>query len=415
MNDIVINVEKLGKKYSLGLLHNKTNSIRDRLISYFSGNKTENNDEILWALKDVSFQVKKGEILGIIGSNGAGKSTLLKILSCITKPTEGRARITGRVRSLLEVGTGFHNELTGRENIYLNGSILGMKKSDIDKKYNEIVDFANVDKFIDTPIKHYSTGMSMRLAFSVAAYLRSEILLIDEVLAVGDIEFQRKCLGKIEDSRNEGRTIIFISHQMSAIRTLCQDVIWMDKGKIIDKGESNSIVSAYEDKYKIRNSMSSIVTRNVEGVIKSGIFVNKVTILNSDGMPSCRIKYNESIQLLIELNGEGENSHFSIEYRLQGEIGYLKIEKNFISVGASGPFNNIYFEKDVKKIKIDIGPLPLSSGDYSLSLSIVSASERVDIWEDACSFSIYDCQPYAIDHEINHAGIVLGNTFSKLQ
>jgi len=414
MNDIVINVEKLGKKYSLGLLHNKTNSIRDRLISYFSGNKTENNNEILWALKDVSFQVKKGEILGIIGSNGAGKSTLLKILSCITKPTEGRARITGRVRSLLEVGTGFHNELTGRENIYLNGSILGMKKSDVDKKFDEIVDFANVDKFIDTPIKHYSTGMSMRLAFSVAASLRSEVLLIDEVLAVGDIEFQRKCLGKIEDSRNEGRTIIFISHQMSAIRTLCQDVIWMDKGRIIDRGESNSIVSAYEDKYRINNS-SNIVTRDVNRISKTGLFIKKVTMQNTDGTQSSKFKYNENMQLLLELCGELDNSHFFVEYKIIGEIGIIKKQENIISIGASGPFNNVYFKNNIKKIKICIGPLLLSSGDYSLTFSICSSAKRVDEWEDACLFSIHECQPYAIDHEVNYAGVILENSFTEIQ
>lgn len=201
--------------------------------------------ETIWALKDVSFEVKEGEILGIIGRNGAGKSTLLKILSRITKPTEGKAVINGRVGSLLEVGTGFHQELTGRENVYLNGAILGMRKAEIDKKFDEIVAFSEVDKFIDTPVKRYSSGMYVRLAFSVAAHLEAEILLVDEVLAVGDAKFQKKCSGKMGDVAKKGRTVLFVSHNMAAINTLCQTCIVIDKGQIIHRGEAGDAVRFY--------------------------------------------------------------------------------------------------------------------------------------------------------------------------
>jgi lipopolysaccharide transport system ATP-binding protein len=202
---------------------------------------------MIWALRDVSFEVKQGEVIGIIGRNGAGKSTLLKILSRITEPMEGAVRLQGRVASLLEVGTGFHPELTGRENIYLNGAILGMKKKDIDRQFDEIVDFAGVTKFIDTPVKHYSSGMYVRLAFSVAAHLDPEILLVDEVLAVGDAEFQRKCQGKIQDVTRQGRTILFVSHNMAAIRTLCTRTLLLDQGEIGYDGDTQVAITKYLD------------------------------------------------------------------------------------------------------------------------------------------------------------------------
>lgn len=221
MSDIAIRVEGLGKKYRRGV--EQYGSLMDRLRRAKSG-------EEFWALKDVSFEVKQGEVLGIIGRNGAGKTTLLKLLSRITRPTAGRAEIYGRVGSLLEVGTGFHPELTGRENIYLNGAILGMRKHEIDRKFDEIVAFAETEKFIDTPVKRYSSGMYVRLAFSVAAHLEPEIMLVDEVLAVGDLAFQAKCLGKMENVAREGRTILFVSHNMGAIQALCQRGIFLQRG-----------------------------------------------------------------------------------------------------------------------------------------------------------------------------------------
>lgn len=202
-------------------------------------------DEEFWALQDISFEIKQGETVGIIGQNGAGKSTLLKILSRITQPTKGYGEIHGRVGCLLEVGTGFHQELTGRENIYLNGAILGMRRFEIDQKFDEIVDFAEVEKFIDTPVKHYSSGMYLRLAFSVAAHLEPEILIVDEVLAVGDIRFQKKCLNKMQDVGQEGRTVLFVSHNMSAITRLCERVMLLDEGRVVLDGPSQQVVSEY--------------------------------------------------------------------------------------------------------------------------------------------------------------------------
>lgn len=261
MSDIAIRVENLSKRYRIGQ-REPYRALRDVLARGFAAPfraaalafrrtpaatvDASVTNRHFWALKDVSFEVKKGEVIGIIGRNGAGKSTLLKILSRITEPTEGYAEIHGRVGSLLEVGTGFHPELTGRENIYLNGAILGMKKYEIDRKFDEIVDFAEIDKFIDTPVKYYSSGMYVRLAFAVAAHLEPEILLVDEVLAVGDAAFQKKCLNKMQDVGHEGRTVLFVSHQMNSMRKLCDRCIWLDSGRIQMEDSTVKVVSAYE-------------------------------------------------------------------------------------------------------------------------------------------------------------------------
>ena len=233
MSKIAVKVDDLGKQYRLGALPSGYATLRDSLVGVADrireGNRREDS-ETIWALRHLSFELRQGQVLGIIGKNGAGKSTLLKILSRVTDPTEGYAEIHGRVGSLLEVGTGFHVELTGRENIYLNGAILGMKRTEIERKFDEIVSFAEVEKFIDTPVKRYSSGMYLRLAFAVAAHLEPEILVVDEVLAVGDAEFQRKCIGKMSDVAHEGRTVLFVSHNMSAIMRLTQDTIVLDRG-----------------------------------------------------------------------------------------------------------------------------------------------------------------------------------------
>ncbi len=238
----VIQVENLSKLYRLGGASH--NSLRDAVMSFVKSAKSDEKRE-LWALRDVNFDVEDGETLGIIGHNGAGKSTLLKILSRITKPTSGSIEIHGRVGSLLEVGTGFHNELSGRENIYLNGAILGMKRTEIQAKFDEIVAFSEVEKFLDTPVKHYSSGMYMRLAFSVAAHLEPEVLIVDEVLAVGDLSFQKKCLNKMREVGEKGRTVLFVSHDMQSIARLCNRVIWMKGGNILRDGETNEVIGAY--------------------------------------------------------------------------------------------------------------------------------------------------------------------------
>src|SRR5271154_652411 len=247
MNAAVIHGEGLGKRYQRGTIVDPgLRHALDRFVKSPLGAFRRKKDESFWALKDVSLEVKEGEVLGLIGRNGAGKTTLLKILSRITRPTTGWAEIHGRVGSLLEVGTGFHPELTGRENAYLSGAILGMGKKEIARKFDEIVAFAELEKFIDTAVKHYSSGMYVRLAFAVAAHLEPEILLVDEVLAVGDINFQKKCLGKMGDVARAGRTVVLVSHQLNQIRRLCHRVVWVDDGQIRQNGPAHEVVSAYE-------------------------------------------------------------------------------------------------------------------------------------------------------------------------
>ncbi|MGA9532507.1 MAG: ABC transporter ATP-binding protein [Anaerolineales bacterium] len=248
MNKLAIRVQDLGKQYRIGSMPSGYRTLRDSIANAarrFRSGEARSDQETIWALREISFDVERGQALGIIGRNGAGKTTLLKILSRVTEPTEGRAEIHGRVGSLLEVGTGFHPELTGRENIYLNGAILGMKRAEIDQKFDEIVTFAEVERFIDTPIKRYSSGMNLRLAFSVAAHLEPEILVVDEVLAVGDAEFQRKCVGKMSDVAKQGRTVLFVSHDMSAILRLTEEAIVIEKGRIAMRADSGAAVDYY--------------------------------------------------------------------------------------------------------------------------------------------------------------------------
>src|ERR1022692_854038 len=264
MSNVAISVENLSKSYRIAHQANgaRYKTLREdlmqmpkRILSRFQRFSSPlSSSETFWALKDVSFEVKQGEVVGIIGRNGAGKSTLLKILSRITEPTSGQAKVYGRVGSLLEVGTGFHQELTGRENIFLNGAILGMKRADIRKRFDEIVAFAEVDKFLDTPVKRYSSGMYVRLAFAVAAHLNPEILLVDEVLAVGDAEFQKKCLGKMKDISRGGRTVFFVSHNMAAISALCEKAIWLLQGKVHSIGPATVQVATYASQFLSRSA-----------------------------------------------------------------------------------------------------------------------------------------------------------------
>ncbi|MEK6256405.1 MAG: ABC transporter ATP-binding protein [Chloroflexota bacterium] len=251
MSEYAIQVENLGKQYNIGAEIERFRTLRDSLSGALTWparmlrGQLKPKTQSIWALRDISFDVKKGQVLGVIGRNGAGKSTLLKLLSRVTEPTEGYAKITGRVGSLLEVGTGFHPELTGRENISLNGAILGMKRAEIESKFDEIVEFSGVSKFIDTPVKRYSSGMYLRLAFSVAAHLEPEILVVDEVLAVGDADFQRKCLGKMSDVAQEGRTVLFVSHNMSAILRLTDEAIVLDQGGLVHRAPTKEAVDYY--------------------------------------------------------------------------------------------------------------------------------------------------------------------------
>jgi lipopolysaccharide transport system ATP-binding protein len=294
---IVIKAESLGKKYTLhheqperytalrDVIARKTKRVAKAIISPFSRGLSSNGNngkrENLWALRDVSFEIEQGATVGIIGRNGAGKSTLLKILSRITEPTEGRVALKGRVASLLEVGTGFHPELTGRENIYLNGAILGMTKAEIRSKFDEIVDFAEIERFLDTPVKHYSSGMYMRLAFAVAAHLQPEILLVDEVLAVGDAHFQAKCLGKMSSVASDGRTILFVSHNMAAIQNLCTYSMLLNGGRVVSFGRTSEVVKAYADGLDAGNHHNLQGLESREGL--GGVKFTRVEVVSDGG------------------------------------------------------------------------------------------------------------------------------------
>jgi homopolymeric O-antigen transport system ATP-binding protein len=308
LSDVAIRVENLGKRYRIGRLQQQHDTLRDTIVDTFQRLRVNtvrrsnaptfqrsNGDDMIWALKDVSFEVKRGEVVGIIGRNGAGKSTLLKILSRITKPTEGWADIHGRVGSLLEVGTGFHPELTGRENIYLNGAILGMHRVDIDRKFDEIVAFAEVEKFIDTPVKRYSSGMYVRLAFAVAAHLEPEILLVDEVLAVGDIAFQEKCLGKMGEVAGAGRTVLFVSHNLGSIQRLCTDAMLLNYGSVQTIGKPAAVVQDYLA--LIKQNERSFVAQE-----PSDHLAIDIRVLSSNGIPTIVWPFGEKLVIDVRVS-----------------------------------------------------------------------------------------------------------------
>ena len=308
MTDIAVRIENLSKQYRIGGEQKGYKTLRDTLAATLSapfrglssvirGKSMRSANDTIWALRDVSFQVKRGDVVGIIGRNGAGKTTLLKILSRITEPTEGYAEIHGRVGSLLEVGTGFHPELSGRENIYLNGSILGMRKAEIQGKFGEIVDFAEIDKFIDTPVKHYSSGMYVRLAFAVAAHLEPEILLVDEVLAVGDAAFQKKCLAKMGNVAMEGRTVLFVSHNMGAIQNLCSTVVLLDVGKVVSNGPTMPVISSYIEliQGELKSALNDRLDRKGDGALR---FTKFYAVSSTRGQTDT-ISTGENITLVI--------------------------------------------------------------------------------------------------------------------
>lgn len=308
MADTAIRVDGLGKQYQIGASQACYSGLRERLANScvrhfrkFQGTRhggiTKSQTEMIWALKDVSFQVKQGEVLGVIGRNGSGKSTLLKILSGITDPTTGEANINGRAGSLLEVGTGFHPELSGRENVYLNGAILGIKKAEIERKFDEIVAFSEVRKFIDTPVKFYSSGMYIRLAFAVAAHLEPEILLLDEVLAVGDAAFQQKCLGKMGTVAKEGRTVVFVSHNLAAVRNLCSRTLLLESGCLEKVGPTEEVIGHYLQK----NSPELTVVVDLPSGLPEDPGTGRVLrIFNLDGMPQAQFRLGEPWRIVVE-------------------------------------------------------------------------------------------------------------------
>ena len=418
MSDTVIRAEGIGKKYIIShqyqgkytalrdVIAQKTRHLKQRIKTPFGSRNTTSSKEEFWALKNISFGIKKGDAVGIIGYNGAGKSTLLKIMSRITEPTAGKVSINGRVASLLEVGTGFHPELTGRENIYLNGAILGMRKFEINRRFDEIVQFAEIDKFLDTPVKRYSSGMYVRLAFSVAAHLEPEILMVDEVLAVGDAAFQKKCLGRMKNVAREGRTVLFVSHNMNSIRRFCNNVIWIDKGNLVKRGNADEVVREYEQSHIRRFEEFPFVTQRSQEESKYlNFYVSRVEIQDTNGKQTNIFSYNDKLVLLLDVAGDFIGHNYSVEFRIYKESG------EFVSVGASGPYHDVYFDKRIKRVKIKVGPLIYTNGRYTISFSLLTgvtrdeSISRVDSWNNACAFNITGCHPFATSYDIDQTSV----------
>ena len=367
MSRIVIRAEGLGKEYRRGL-QATSGLLRDsiaRAFSFPSRFFRNKSTEKFWVLRNIGLEVNEGEVLGLIGRNGSGKTTLLKILSRITRPTEGWAEIRGRVGSLLEVGTGFHPELTGRENTFLSGAILGMGKQEITRKFDEIVSFAELEKFVDTAVKHYSSGMYVRLAFAVAAHLEPEILLVDEVLAVGDIKFQRKCLGKMGEVARTGRTVILVTHQLSQIRRLCQRVVWLDEGQIRKTGPAAEVVSAYEEDMSSSGSDDSRAVKGRAQFLRwklSGLGCSSDHALSSEGQTT--------VNFLLRVNEHLHSVHL-------GVILYDQSRHPLWSRTTEGAT----LAPGLYEVRYTIASLPLWPGVYSWRIGLYDSGERVDDWE----------------------------------
>src|SRR5690348_8302322 len=369
MGGNVIQAEGLGKVYRRGLVMDEgLRHTLDRFVKSPLAALRRKKDETFWALKDVSLQVNEGEVLGLIGRNGAGKTTLLKILSRITKPTTGWAEIRGRVGSLLEVGTGFHPELTGRENTFLSGAILGMSKREIERKFDEIVAFAELEKFIDTPVKHYSSGMYVRLAFAVAAHLEPEILLVDEVLAVGDINFQKKCLGKMGDVARAGRTVVLVTHQMTQIRRLCHRVVWIDGGQVRQEGPSHVVVSAYESNMRSDDEIPA----NRRGNVKYQARFVGWEIENASPASSHCLESLGPVTFRFHLDVAEP-----IRRGIHG-IALYNMERQLIWGNA---FYGLTIETGLHELAYRFQLLPLKPGPYSWLLSIYDDEDELDMWE----------------------------------
>jgi lipopolysaccharide transport system ATP-binding protein len=361
-----ITVENLSKQYRLGMLQHET-MLREALVNLLKHplRRGGRKKETIWALKDVSFDVQEGEVVGVIGRNGAGKTTLLKILSRITYPTRGRIQVKGKVSSLLEVGTGFHEELTGRENVYLNGSILGMKRREIKQKLDEIVAFAGVEKFIDTPVKRYSTGMTLRLAFAVAAHLDPDVLFVDEVLAVGDADFQKKCLKAMDDFRTGGRTVLFVSHNMSAIENLCPRAIWIEGGEVFRDGEAKDVIRRYLSMFagaqQTGYDLTGIQSRGGNGQVR----FTGVEFLDGGGRPNNLVRSGDEVRMRLRFRAgeEVKQPHFGI--MVYSDMGTLVTTFSTWATGA------------------DIPVLPAGDGSVTLkidSLNLMPARYYLTLW-----------------------------------
>jgi len=416
MSDIAIKVENLGKLYRLGEVGTGTMSqdlsrwwaqVRGKedpfaKIGETNDRTSKGQSNFVWSLKDVNFEVKKGEVLGIIGRNGAGKSTLLKILSKVTAPTTGRIKVNGRIASLLEVGTGFHPELTGRENIFLNGAILGMTKTEIRSKFDEIVDFSGVERYIDTPVKRYSSGMYVRLAFAVSAFLEPEILIVDEVLAVGDAEFQKKCLGRMKDvSVNDGRTILFVSHNMGAIRNLCNKGLYLKYGEVVEYGGIEEIVDMYLKDGSTRNA--SVDFHNYDGVRNGNKNVSFVSafILDDSGEVKQEFFIGDNLTFEVKIKNDAslKKSVMGVLVKTNDDIPIFQI----LNKDANYP---IIHDRLYETYQITVENISLFPGEYHVSLIIADGIDEIYDYAESClSFTVLEGGRYVNRPLPRHVGM----------
>ncbi len=388
---IAIRVDRLSKQYTLGR-RERYHTLRDTLAGLmrapfgaFAGAKAAS---AIWALRDVSFDVERGDVLGVIGGNGAGKSTLLKILARITTPTSGRAEIRGRIGSLLEVGTGFHPELSGRDNVYLTGALLGMRRADIARRFDEIVDFAGVERFIDTPLKQFSSGMAVRLGFAVAAHLETEILIVDEALAVGDAAFQRKCLGRMAGIAREGRTVLFVSHDLAAISSLTDTAICLDQGAIVSAGSTADVVRDYLARGLSAEEETGVAVlerreRPMEIAQSGAVQLDFLRLTTPEGAPSCVFEEGEAIEVRV-----GVNVLRRVE-TVEIVVGVFNLDQNVVVFHVTSPRQE-HVEPGRYVIGVRLDPNHLKAGNYSMGLKAMADGSRADTVHDALRFSMID-------------------------
>ena len=397
----ILEINNISKKFRIQHEKQSYLSIRDSISNIFKSKNSITED--FFALKDVSFNVYPGESIGIIGKNGAGKSTLLKILSKITPPTSGKIISRGRIASLLEVGTGFHTELSGRENIFLNGSILGMKKAEIQKNFDAIVDFSGVEQFLDTPLKHYSSGMQLRLAFAVAAFLENEILIIDEVLAVGDAEFQKKCIGKMEDvSKNYGRTILFVSHQMGMVNMLCAKAILLEKGKVSFSGKSQEVINQYNN-ISFKENASYEISQEPIG---KDIYITRASMMDFSGKASSNFAYNEEFRLNLSVKVKNPLKNVVLGIIVKDNFG----RKIFTSQTELDHYNIIQNGETEYEFSVKFPHTLLTPNQYSILCALHIPNIRViDIVDDICNYNIVEVGSDLAIYEGTDYGCVFAN------
>jgi lipopolysaccharide transport system ATP-binding protein len=397
MSDSVVKVENLSKRYILshqpghgGSIHRYRrfsdvliNAVRAPFRRWEKADEPDSTHEEFWALKDVSFTINRGEVVGVIGRNGAGKSTLLKILSRITEPTHGRIEIEGRVASLLEVGTGFHPELTGRENVYLNGAILGMTREEIGRKFGEIVAFAEVEKFLDTPVKHYSSGMYVRLAFAVAAHLEPEILVVDEVLAVGDFQFQKKCLGKMESvAEKEGRTVIFVSHNVAAVRQLCRNVIVLDKGRVVFQGPTEEGLRHYLEASGAEEEKPSLVLEPPPND-RLPLTLKRATLIGDSG-GDAPFYLNQPLTVKVEFTSKEPTRELVVGMVIYDAQGLPILNAN----NVYQPYAPFAEPVTAGQVICELGIVPWMPGRYSISFWVGLTEDNLQVIEHGLTFTV---------------------------